>query len=144
MHYTSIDRSLLKVNSMDFEIKNPKHIFILTLCTLIFILFNFFICILLSRRGHGCRKREYNCLNGHTQISIEKTQQHGGSSPASTNSNGTITQQLIVNTHCMTTNSNSSNTPPIDIVHPINMPKKHGILRNTSLKTTSRLPEAIV
>ncbi|CAF0821588.1 unnamed protein product [Rotaria sordida] len=143
-----INHSLLKTKSIHFEIKNPKYVFILTLCILILLLLNFSLCIFLARRGHGCRKREYNCLNGHTQLNIEKPQQqqqqHGGSSPSSTNSNGTITQQLIVNTNYITTDSNLSNTPPIDILHPINITKKNGILRSSSIKKSSLLPEAIV
>jgi hypothetical protein len=135
---------------------------------------NFFICIILSRRGHGCRKREYNCLNNHKQLNLinqseqQKQQQHGGSSPSSTNSNGTITidstQQLIVNTNsheqdhhssplssllCTTTNSSINSTPPVDIIHPINITKKNGILKCSTIKKTnalvsSSLPEAIV
>ncbi len=107
----------------------------------------------MAKRGHCHRKREYNCLNGHTQLIIEKPppphpqqqQQHGGSSPSSTNSNGTITQQLIVHTNCTTTtNSSLSSTPPIDMLHPINITKKNDILRSSSIKKTSFLPEAIV
>ncbi|CAF3095315.1 unnamed protein product, partial [Rotaria sp. Silwood2] len=149
IYNSGINRSSLKTKLIHFEIKNPKYVFILTLSVFILLLLNFSVCIILTRRGHGCRKREYNCLNGHTQINIEKPQQHGGSSPSSTNSNGTITQQLIVNTNCTTTtttttNSNLSNTPPVDILHPTNITKKNGILRSSSIKKTSLLPEAIV
>lgn len=140
----SINRSSLTIKSLNFDIKHPKYIFILALTLLSFLLMNFFICVLFSRRGHGCRKREYNCLNGHTQLNIEKHQQHGGSSPASTNSNGTITQHLIVNTNCIATNSNHNNTRPLDIIHPINLTKKNGILRNVSTKKPPLIPEAIV
>jgi hypothetical protein len=132
---------------------------------------NFCICIILSRRGHGCRKREYNCLNNHKQLNLvkqsDKHPQHGGSSPSSTNSNGTITldstQQLIVNTHTheqeqhssplssllCTTNSSINSTPPIDVLHPINITKKNGILKCSAIKkpnvlVPSSLPEAIV
>jgi len=133
---------------------------------------NFCICIVLSRRGHGCRKREYNCLNNHKQLNLinqteQQHQQHGGSSPTSTNSNGTITidstQQLIVNTNShepehqssplssllCTTNSSINSTPPVDIIHPINITKKNGILKCSTIKkpnvlVSSSLPEAIV
>jgi len=135
---------------------------------------NLCICIILSRRGHGCRKREYNCLNNHKQLNLvnqpqkQQQQQHGGSSPSSTNSNGTITidstQQLIVNTNsheqnhhssplssllCTTTNSSFHSTPPVDIIHPINITKKNGILKCSAMKkanilVSSSLPEAIV
>jgi hypothetical protein len=98
----------------------------------------------LVKRGYCHRKREYNCLNGHTQLTIEKPQQHGGSSPSSTNSNGTITQQLIVHTNCTTTNSSLSSTTPVDMLHPINITKKNDILRSSVIKKTSFLPEAIV
>jgi hypothetical protein len=156
----------------DINLNNPKYIFILSLSALILLILNFFICIIFSRRGHGCRKREYNCLNNHKQLNLikqsEQQQQQGGSSPSSTNSNGTITidstQQLIVNTNsheqehhssplssllCTTTNSSINSTPPVDILHPINITKKNGILKCSSLKKTnvlisSSLPEAIV
>jgi hypothetical protein len=139
-------RSSLLTKPIDSEIKTPKYIFILTLSILLLVILNFFICIILARRGHGCRKREYNCLNGHTQLNIEKPQhqQHGGSSPSSTDSNGTMIQHLIVNTHCTTTNSSLSSTPPVDVLHPINITKKNGILRSSSTKKPSLLPEAIV
>jgi hypothetical protein len=126
---------------------------------------NFCVCVIFSRRGHGCRKREYNCLNNHKQLNlVNQSEQHGGSSPTSTNSNGTITldstQQLIVNTNstehdqqssplssllCTTTNS----IPPVDILHPINITKKNGILKCSAMKKSnglisSSLPEAIV
>jgi hypothetical protein len=157
------------------NITNQKYIFILVLSALILLMINFCICIILSRRGHGCRKREYNCLNNHKQLNLinqsEKQQQqqqhHGGSSPSSTNSNGTITidstQHLIVNTNshdqehssplssllCATTNSSINSTPPVDIIHPINITKKNGILKCSSIKKSnvlvpSSLPEAIV
>jgi len=136
---------------------------------------NFCICIILSRRGHGCRKREYNCLNNHKQLNLinqseqqkqqQQQKQHGGSSPSSTNSNGTITidstHQLIVNTHeqehqssplsslLCTTNSSINSTPPVDLIHPINITKKNGILKCSAIKksnvlVSSSLPEAIV
>ncbi len=121
-----------------------KYIFIITLSILLLLILNFFICIILVKRGYCHRKREYNCLNGHTQLTIEKPQQHGGSSPSSTNSNGTITQQLIVHTNCTTTNSSLSSTTPVDMLHPINITKKNDILRSSVIKKTSFLPEAIV
>ncbi|CAF1193326.1 unnamed protein product [Rotaria sp. Silwood1] len=139
-----INHSTLKSKPIHFEIKNLRYVFVLALSILILLLLNFSVCIYLARRGHGCRKREYNCLNGHAPINIEKAPQHCGSSPSSTNSNGTITQQLIVNTNCITTNSTLSNTPPADILHPINITKKNGILRSSSIKKTVLLPEAIV
>lgn len=126
------------------EIRNLKFIFILTLSILILLIINLFICIILAKRGHCHRKREYNCLNGHQQLPIEKSQQRCGSSPSSTNSNGTITQQLIVHTNCTTTNSSLSSTPPVDMLHPINLTKKNDILRSSSMKKTTYLPEAIV
>ncbi|CAF3301633.1 unnamed protein product [Rotaria socialis] len=144
IYNSTINRSLLKTKSIHFKIKHPKHIFILTLSILILLMINFFMCILFSRRGHGCRKREYNCLNGHAQLNIEKRQHNGESSPSSTNSNGTMTQQLIVNTHYTKTDSNPCNTPSVDTLHPINITKKNAILQNASIKKTSSLPEAIV
>ena len=99
------------------------------------------------KRGHCHRRREYNCLNGPTQLTIKKPiqqQQQASSSPTSTNSNGTITQHLIVHTNCTTTNSSLSSTPPVDILHPFNIMKKNDILRCSSMKKTSFLPEAIV
>jgi hypothetical protein len=137
---TSAIRSSLSIKS---ESKHPKFIFLITLSVFLLLILNFIICIILARRGHCCRKREYNCLNGHTQINIEKAA-IGGSSPSSTNSNGTITQQLMVNTNCTTTSSSLSSTPPVDILHPINVTKKNGILRNSSQRKPSLLPEAIV
>jgi hypothetical protein len=141
-----IMHSSLLIKPINSQIKTPKYIFIITLSALLVLILNFFVCIFLAQRGRGCRKREYNCLNGHPQLNIEKPQQqqHGGSSPSSTNSNGTITQQLIVNTNCTTTNSSLSSTPPVDTLHPINITKKNGILRSSSIKKTSFLPEAIV
>jgi hypothetical protein len=96
----------------------------------------------LAKRGHFHRKREYDCLSAHTQLNTEKAlnQQRSSSSPTSTNSNGTITQHLIVHTNCATTNSSLSSTPPVDMLHPINVTKKNDILR----RKTSFLPEAIV
>ncbi|CAF0887647.1 unnamed protein product [Rotaria sordida] len=158
------------------NINNQKYIFILALSTFILLIVNLCICIILSRRGQGCRKREYNCLNDHKQLNLvnqseqhKHQQRHGGSSPSSTNSNGTITidstQQLIVNTNSneqehhsssplssllCTTNSSINSTPPIDVLHPINITKKNGILKCSSIKKTSvlvvasSLPEAIV
>ena len=135
------------------EMKNLKSIFLLTLMIFCLIILNFFICIFLTRRGHGCRKREYNCLDVHTPFNLNRPssplqpaqQPHSGSSPSSTNSNGTITQQLMVNTNCTTTtNSSLSSTPPVDILHPINITKKNGILRSSSRRRASLLPEAIV
>jgi hypothetical protein len=99
--------SSLLIKPINSQIKNPKYIFVLTLSVLLILILNFSVCILLAKRGRGCRKREYNCLTGHAQLNIEKPQQHGGSSPSSTNSNGTITQQLIVNTNCTTTTNSS-------------------------------------
>ncbi|CAF3634574.1 unnamed protein product [Adineta steineri] len=144
---SSLVRSSLLTKPIYNENKNLKYIFIITLSVLLILIINFLICILLGRRGHYYRKREYNCLNGHTQLNIEKTEQHhGGSSPSSTNSNGTLVQQLIVNTNCTTTtNSSLSSTPPVDILHPINVTKKNGILRSSpKQKKPSELPEAIV
>ncbi|CAF1467322.1 unnamed protein product [Rotaria sp. Silwood1] len=154
---------------------NQKYIFILSLSAFILLIINFCICIILSKRGQGCRKREYNCLNNHKQLTLvnqseqhKHQRRHGGSSPSSTNSNGTITidstQQLIVNTNsieqehhssplpsllCTTTNSSINSTPPIDVLHPVNITKKNGILKCSSIKKTnillpSSLPEAIV
>ncbi|CAF1076045.1 unnamed protein product [Adineta steineri] len=143
---SSLIRSSLLTKPIYNENKNLKYIFIITLSVLLILIINFLICILLGRRGHYYRKREYNCLNGHTQLNIEKTEQHhGGSSPSSTNSNGTLVQQLIVNTNCTTTtNSSLSSTPPVDILHPINVTKKNGILRSSpKQKKPSELPEAI-
>ncbi|CAF1403081.1 unnamed protein product [Rotaria magnacalcarata] len=165
---------LIKPFSPLFDSNNNNQKYILILCSSIFVLLiiNFSICIVLSKRGQGCRKREYNCLNNHKQLTLvnpsEHPQQHGGSSPSSTNSNGTTTidstQQLIVNTNpnehehhssplssllCTTTNSSINSTPPVDVLHPINITKKHGILKCSSIKktnvlATSSLPEAIV
>ncbi|UJR22431.1 hypothetical protein I4U23_025491 [Adineta vaga] len=130
------------------ETKHPKFVFAITFCVFVLLLINLILCTTLTKRGRCFRKREYNCLNAHTQLNIDKTQQqlHGGSSPSSTNSNGTITQQLIVNTNCTTTtNSSLSSTPPVDILHPINVTKKNGILRSSSrYNRPSILPEAIV
>ncbi|CAF3600385.1 unnamed protein product [Adineta steineri] len=161
------------------HLTNQKFIFVVSLSVLMLLIINFCLCLILSRRGHGCRKREYNCLNSHKQLNLlnhsekqqhqpTQQQQNGGSSPSSTNSNGTITidstQQLIVNTSsheqdhrsspsssllCTTTNSSFHSTSPVDIIHPINITKKNGILKCSSLKKTnvltpSSLPEAIV
>jgi len=146
-----IIRSSLIAKPIKFEIKHPKYIFMITLSVLLVLIINFFICILLAKRGHCHRKREYNCLNAHTQLTVEKSspppllhQQRSNSSPTSTNSNGTITQHLIVHTNCATTNSSLSSTPPVDILHPMNITKKNDILRSSSIKKTSFLPEAIV
>lgn len=149
-HNISIQRSSFIHSSLlskpiKSEIKNLKFIFIITLSILIILIINFFICIILAKRGHCYRKREYNCLNTHNQLTTEKPQHLGGSSPSSTNSNGTITQQLIVHTNCTTTtNSSLSSTPPVDILHPTNITKKNDILRSSSMKKTTYLPEAIV
>jgi len=151
------------------NINNQKYVFILSLSVFLLLIINFCICIILSRRGHGCRKREYNCLNNHKQLNLinQTEQKHGGSSPSSTNSNGTITidstQQLIVHTNSheqehqssplssllCTTNSSINSTPPVDIIHPINITKKNGILKCSAVKkpnvlVPSTLPEAIV
>ena len=86
-------------------------------------------------------------LNNHKQLNIDLKQNphpRGGSSPSSTNSNGTFSQQLIVQTNYTTTNSSLSSTPPVDILHPNNVTKKNDILRSSSFKKTSYLPEAIV
>jgi hypothetical protein len=164
----------------NMNVTHVKYLFILSLSAGILLVINFCICIIISRRGRGCRKREYNCLNNHKQLNLlsgseqqqhqqqQQQQEHGGSSPSSTNSNGTITidstQQLIVNTSshdhdhhpsplssllCTTTNSSVHSTPPIDILHPINITKKNGILKCSTLKKThvlipASLPEAIV
>lgn len=158
-----------------FDSTNNNQKYLLILCSSAFVLLivNFTICIILSKRGQGCRKRDYNCLANHKQLTLvnpsqQIQQRHGGSSPSSTNSNGTITidstQQLIVNTHsndhehhtsplssllCTTTNSSINSTPPVDVLHPINITKKNGILKCSSIKktnvlVTSSLPEAIV
>jgi hypothetical protein len=139
---SSIIRSSLIAKPIKSDIKHPKYIFIITLSILIVLIINFFICILLAKRGHFHRKREYDCLSAHTQLNTEKAlhQQRSSSSPTSTNSNGTITQHLIVHTNCATTNSSLSSTPPVDMLHPINVTKKNDILR----RKTSFLPEAIV
>ena len=141
--------SSLIIKPIKSEIKHPQYIFVITLSVLLLLILNLFICILLVKRGYCHRRREYDCLNGHTQLTIEKPpplqqQQRGSSSPTSTNSNGTITQHLIVHTNCTTTNSSLSSTPPVDILHPINITKKNDILRSSSMKKTSYLPEAIV
>lgn len=151
------------------NLPNQKYVFLLTLSIFILIMINFCLCIIFARRGHGCRKREYNCLNNHKQLNVinQSEQHHGGSSPSSTNSNGTITidstQQLIVHTNSheqehqssplssllCTTNSSINSTPPVDIIHPINITKKNGILKCSTIKksnvlVSSSLPEAIV
>lgn len=157
------------------NLSNQKFLVLLSASALLLLLINFCICLILSRRGHGCRKREYNCLNHHKQLNLVNQSDkhhshhhhHGGSSPSSTNSNGTITidstQQLIVNTNSheqdlhssplssllCTTNSSLNSTLPVDILHPVNITKKNGILKcSTTKKSTvlipSTLPEAIV
>lgn len=151
---------------------NQKYVFLFSMCACLLLMMNFCLCIIFSRRGHGCRKREYNCLSNHKQLNMLNQsnvhQHHGGSSPTSTNSNGTITldstQQLIVNVNsheqerqssplssllCTTTNSSINSTPPVDILHPINITKKNGILKCSTMKKSnvfvpSSLPEAIV
>ena len=134
-------RSTLKNKAIHFEIKNPKYLFILTLTILLIILLNFVLCIILTRHGHNCRKREYNCLNnGQMQLNIEKAQQHGGSSPSSTNSNGTITQQLVVNTNYTTQTNDLSNISTVNVLHS----KKNTRLRSSSQNKTSLLSEANV
>lgn len=139
---SSIIHSSFIMKPVKSDIKHPKYIFIITLSILLVLIINFFICLLLAKRGHCHRKREYDCLNAHTQLTSEKPlhQQRSSSSPTSTNSNGTITQHLIVHTNCATINSSQSSTPPVDILHPINITKKNDILR----RKTSFLPEAIV
>ncbi len=169
LHSTFINKQFAPLFYSNFP--NQKYIFILSFSVFLLLMINFCICIILSRRGHGCRKREYNCLNNHKQLNLvnqsDKHQQHGGSSPSSTNSNGTITldstQQLIVNTHSheqehqssplssllCTTNSSINSTPTVDILHPVNITKKNGILKCSAIKKSnvlvpSSLPEAIV
>lgn len=139
--------SSFKSKFIQSDIKYLKYIFVISLCIILVIIINIFLCMVLIKRGFFHRKREYNCLNGHTQLSIEKQSIHPscvGSSPSSLNSNGTITQQLSVQTNCTTTNSSVSSTPPADVLHPINVKKKNDILRSSSLKKTPYLPEAIV
>lgn len=153
------------------NLSNEKSLLILSTSALLLLLINLCICLILSRRGHGCRKREYNCLNHHKQLNLVnqsvKHPHHGGSSPSSTNSNGTITidstQQLIVNTNSheqdlhssplssllCTTNSSINSTLPVDILHPVNITKKNGILKCSTMRKSnvlvpSTLPEAIV
>ncbi|CAF2775530.1 unnamed protein product [Rotaria sp. Silwood2] len=175
IHSSLLTRQFSPLFDSNNNNNNQKYIFIVSLSAFILLIINFCICIILSKRGHGCRKREYNCLNNHKQLNLvnqseqhKHQQRHGGSSPSSTNSNGTITidstQQLIVNTNsiehehhssplssllCTTTNSSINSTPPIDVLHPINITKKNGILKCSSIKKTnvlipSSLPEAIV
>ena len=128
----------------DAEMKNPKYVFILTLSVLVVVLLNFFVCIVVTRRGHGCRKREYHCLDAHTQLTVDKLpeEQQCDSSSSSTNSNGTINQQLIVHTNYTTptTNSSLSSTPPVDLVHVRHVGRRTGIVRS-ALRQTS---EAVV
>lgn len=147
-HPPIIMRSSFLTKSIKSEIKHPKYVFIITFTILLLLIINLFICLIMIKRGHCHRKREYNCLNGHTQLPIKKPvqqqQQRASSSPTSTNSNGTITQHLIVHTNCATTNSSLSSTPPVDILHPYNITRKNDILRCSSMKKTTFLPEAIV
>lgn len=146
-HSTMI-RSSFSSKSIKAEMKHPKYVFIITFTILFLFILNLFICLIMIKRGHCHRKREYNCLNGHPQLTMKKPlqlqQQRGSSSPTSTNSNGTITQHLMVHTNYTTTNSSLSSTPPVDILHPINITKKNDILRSSSMKKASFLPEAIV
>jgi hypothetical protein len=130
------------------HLRNIKYIVLVTLTILLLLILNFVICICLTRRGHGCRKREYNCLNPHvvgqeTSKSIAAAAAAAaqtGASPAST-----ITQQLLVNTNYTTTNSSLSSASPVDMLHPVNVTKKSSFLRRSSRKRSSSfLPEAIV
>ena len=61
---------LIKKFTPLFDANNNNQKYILILCSSIFVLLiiNFSICIVLSKRGQGCRKREYNCLNNHKQL----------------------------------------------------------------------------
>ena len=164
---TSMTKPLSYVN-----FSNEKFLILLAGSASLLLLINCCICLILSRRGHGCRKREYNCLNHHKQLNLVNQSDkhhphHGGSSPSSTNSNGTITidstQQLIVNTNSheqdlhssplssllCATNSSINSTLPVDILHPVNITKKNGILKCSTMKKSnvfapSTLPEAIV
>ncbi|CAF1048682.1 unnamed protein product [Adineta ricciae] len=145
-HSPTVRTSFLS-RSIYSETKHPKFVFAITFCVFLMLLINFILCATLTKRGRCLRKREYNCLNGHAQLDIGKAQQqlHGGSSPSSTNSNGTLIQQLVVNTNCTTTtNSSLSSTPPVDILHPINVMKKNGILRSSTKYKPPILSEAIV
>lgn len=158
----------------NFQLKPPPHyLIILILSTSMLLLINLCLCFLITKCRYKQRKHQYNCLSHHKQLnSIHHPTDtvavhHGGSSPSSTNSNGTITidstQHLIVNTSsheqdlhsspvssllCTTTTTNGSSSP-IDILHPININKKNGILKcsttkkNNSFIPTS-LPEAVV
>jgi hypothetical protein len=116
------------------------------------------MCIVFTRRGHGCRKREYNCLHDRRRslhlrpILIDEQQQQQqqqchASSPSSTNSNGTMIHQLLINTNhtpTTTTSSMSSGTPTADCVPSVNTCKKNGILRSSTRQAAPLLPEAMV
>lgn len=158
----------------DLQLKPaPNYLIILILSTSILLLINICLCLLISKCRYARRKHQYNCLNNHKQLnsihhpSDQVVVHHGGSSPSSTNSNGTITidstQHLIINTNsheqdlhgsplssllCTTTTTNGSSSP-IDILHPINITKKNGILKCSTMKKNntlipSSLPEAVV
>ena len=175
IHSSLLAKSLAPLFGSNNNDNNQKYTIILSSSAVLLLMINFCTCIILSRREYSCRKRHYNCLNNHKQVNLvnkseqnQHQQQHGGSSPASTNSNGTTTvdstQQLIVNINsneqerhssplssllCTTTNSSIASTPPVDVLLPINVAKKSGILKCSSIKrsnalVTSSLPEAIV
>ena len=143
-HSLASDRDLsFFAQRFDADMKNPKYVFIVTLSVLLVVLLNFFVCVVVTRRGHGCRKREYHCLDAHTQLTVDKLpeEQHCDSSSSSTNSNGTINQQLIVHT-----NYTTSSTPPVDLVHVRHVASRRtdGVVRSSLRQKSSLATEAVV